>query len=204
MPTKRFSTRSTRPMPCSPPSRFSRVRSAAGPSRSPSTATGSPRSNAISSVRGTSGAASGSLVSWNILAGGSAHGASSTPPPYEMWKRVRAGLYGRPTLGPRDGDVVPPRELDERRAGVELPFPPRRDHAQVRRQGRVGQLEADLVVALAGRAVGDGVGALLRRDLHLRPGDERARDRRAQEIGALVHGVGPEHREDEAADELLA
>ena len=32
--------------------------------------------------------------------------------------------------------------------------------AQVRREGGVGDLEADLVVALAGGAVGEGVGAL--------------------------------------------
>ncbi len=35
-----------------------------------------------------------------------------------------------------------------------------RDDLQLRRQGHVGQLEAHLVVALAGGAVGDGVGLL--------------------------------------------
>ena len=61
-------------------------------------ATGSPRSNETSTVTGTSGAASGSLVSWNIFAGGAAHGSSRTPPSYEMWNRLRSVLYGRSTV----------------------------------------------------------------------------------------------------------
>ena len=48
MPTKRFSTRSTRPMPCSAPIRFTRSSNATGPSRVPSTATGLPASNSTS------------------------------------------------------------------------------------------------------------------------------------------------------------
>ena len=38
----------------------------------------------------------------------------------------------------------------------------------------------------------------------LRLRDERARDRRAEEVGALVHGVRAEHRKQEVAHELLA
>ena len=57
---------------------------------------------------------------------------------------------------------------------------PRRDDLQVRVERHVRQLEAHLVVALAGRAVADGIGAGLLRDFHLlgrdqRPGDATCR-----------------------------
>jgi hypothetical protein len=44
----------------------------------------------------------------------------------------------------------------------------------------------------------------LRRDLDQALGDQRAGDGGAEQIDALVHGVGAEHREHEVADELLA
>src|SRR5262249_22999941 len=68
----------------------------------------------------------------------------------------------------------------------------------------IGELEADLVVALAGRAVRDGIGADLACDLDLALGDQRASDRGAEKIGALVERVGAKHRKDEIADKLLA
>ncbi len=48
---------------------------------------------------------------------------------------------------------------------VQVPFAPRRDHADVRLQRVGAELEAHLVVALAGGAVGDRVGAGLGGDL---------------------------------------
>ena len=68
----------------------------------------------------------------------------------------------------------------------------------------IGQLEADLVVALAGGAVGDGVGANQPRDVDLPLADQRPRDRRAEQIGPLVERVGAEHRHDVVAHEFLA
>jgi hypothetical protein len=50
----------------------------------------------------------------------------------------------------------------------------------------------------------DGVGADPLRDLDLLLGDQRAGDRGAEEIEALILRIGPEHREDVVADELLA
>ena len=73
------------------------------------------------------------------------------------------------------------------------------------RHERVGtELEADLVVALAGRAVGDGVGADLFGDFDLALGDQRAGDRGAEEILALVQRVRSEHRKDEVLDKGFA
>ena len=86
---------SARPIPCSPPTRLRCVSSATGSMRRPSTATGSPDSNSISTSTAISGAASGDCVSWNILSGGEAHGSSRIPPSYEMWNRFRSVLYGR-------------------------------------------------------------------------------------------------------------
>jgi hypothetical protein len=68
----------------------------------------------------------------------------------------------------------------------------------------IAQLEAHLVVALAGRAVAHRVGPGLGRDLDLALGDQRARDRRTQQVHPLVQRVRPEHREDVIAHELLA
>jgi hypothetical protein len=85
-----------------------------------------------------------------------------------------------------------------------VPFAPRRHHLDRRVQRIGGELEADLVVALAGRAVGDGVGAGGGGDLDEALGDQRPRDGGAEEVLPLVDGVGAEHRKDEVADELLA
>ncbi len=68
----------------------------------------------------------------------------------------------------------------------------------------VAELEAHLVVALAGGAVADGVGARLAGDVDLLLGDQRPRDRGAEQVDALVQRVGAEHREHVVADELLA
>ena len=95
-------------------------------------------------------------------------------------------------------------KADERLARAQVPFPPRGDHGDVRLQRVVGELEADLVVALAGRAVRHGVGANLLRDLDLFFGDQRPRDRGAEQILPLVKRVRPEHRKDVVAHELFA
>ena len=95
-------------------------------------------------------------------------------------------------------------EVEQLLAALELPLAPRRDDLDVGLQRIIAELEADLVVALAGGAVTDRVGADLPRDLDLPLGDQRPGDRRAEQVMALVVRVGAEHREDEVADELLA
>jgi hypothetical protein len=88
---------------------------------------------------------------------------------------------------------------------LELPFAPGRDHADVGlRAHSSGELEPHLVIALAGGAMAHGVGAGLAGDLDLALGDQRPRDRGAEQILALIEGVGAEHREDEVAHEFLA
>ena len=91
-----------------------------------------------------------------------------------------------------------------RRAACQVPLAPRRDHLDVRLQRVIAEFEAHLIVALAGRAVRDRIGADYLGDLDLLLGDERARDRGTQQILALVERVGTEHRKDIVADEFLA
>ena len=65
-------------------------------------------------------------------------------------------------------------------------------------------IEADLVVALAGAAVGDRVGALALRDLDQQLCDERPGQRRGQRVRALVEGICLEMRPDVVGYEPLA
>ena len=94
--------------------------------------------------------------------------------------------------------------VDQRGARGESPFAPGRDDLDVGLERVGGELEAHLIVALAGRAVGDRVGADLARDVDQALGDQRPRDRGAEQILALVLRVGAEHREHVVAHELLA
>mmetsp|Transcript_10585 Transcript_10585/g.25926 ORF Transcript_10585/g.25926 Transcript_10585/m.25926 type:complete len:491 (-) Transcript_10585:10-1482(-) len=107
-------------------------------------------------------------------------------------------------LGGGDGDAALLGVLDEGGARVQVPLAPRRDHLDVRLQAVVPQLEPHLVVALARGAVAHGVSADLARDLNLALGDERARDGGAEEVGALIQGVGAEHGEHVVTHKLLA
>ena len=93
---------------------------------------------------------------------------------------------------------------DERLARLEIPFAPRRDDFHVGLQRVIGELEPHLVVALAGGAVGDRIGADLFGDLDLLLGDQRPRDRGAEQILALVERIGAEHRKHVVADEFFA
>ena len=90
-------------------------------------------------------------------------------------------------------------------AAPDVPLAPRRDDRQIGRERGVGQLEAHLIVALAGAAVRERVGADRARDLDLALGDERPRHAtcRAGTCGrrsAPARSVGT----DEVSDELLA
>src|SRR5580658_8181642 len=91
-------------------------------------------------------------------------------------------------------------------AAYERPIgtPPRRDDLQVRRESRERQLEAHLVVALAGRAMRDSVGAFRARNLDQFLGDNRPRDRGAEQVVALVDGARAEHWKYEVSGEFLA
>ncbi len=103
-----------------------------------------------------------------------------------------------------DRDLVLLGEVEQGFAAAVLPLAPGGDHADVGLQRIVAELEADLVVALAGGAMADGVGADLAGDLDLLLGDQRTGDGGAEQVLALIDRVGPEHREHVVPHELLA
>ena len=103
-----------------------------------------------------------------------------------------------------DGDAVGFGVGEQLFAAVEIPLSPGGDDRDVGIEGEISQLETHLVVAFARRAVADGIRTREACDLDLAFGDQRTGDGGAQEILALVDGIGPEHREDVVAHELLA
>ena len=67
-----------------------------------------------------------------------------------------------------------------------------------------GEFETHLVVAFAGAAVREGVGADFSGDFHLALREQRARERCAEQIFMFVNGAGAQRRPDVAGDEFLA
>src|SRR5438093_13549324 len=94
--------------------------------------------------------------------------------------------------GRRDWNPVRRRVLDFVFARSQRPLAPRSDDSQVRGQRLIGKFEAHLIIPLAGTSMREGVRAFRQRDLNLDSGNERPRQRRAEEILPLVHRVGPQ------------
>ena len=188
MPTKRFSTRSTRPMPCLPPSLFSVCITPSGESFLPFTATQFPSRNRARRIPASSGASSGATLSLYIPRASSElasnQGSSSMPLSKLMWRRLRSIEYGLAALA-STGNLLRRGVSDHLGAAGKLfaktLFAPRRDDAQLRRQRRRGQLEADLIVPLAGRAMRNRIRLFGARDLDHALRDERPRDAGSRE-----------------------
>ena len=103
----------------------------------------------------------------------------------------------------RNWDVVGLGVLEQARARSQIPLPPRRNHLDPRVERVVGELETDLVVALARRSMGNVRGPFPMRNLKLFFGNQRPGDRCAEEISPLVDGVGPKDREGKAPGKLF-
>ena len=97
----------------------------------------------------------------------------------------RVGLLARDG----DRDRMPLGVGDQVGAPLEVPVAPGGDDLELRGECREGQLEAHLVVSLAGGAVGDRIGAMLERELDLAACDERSRDRGSEHVRPLVERV---------------
>ena len=81
---------------------------------------------------------------------------------------------------------------------------PRGDHLNVGRQRVGGELEATLVIALAGGTVGERRGSLLTGDFQALLGDQRPGNRRPQQVDRLVLRSPREHREGKIATQFVA
>ena len=116
-------------------------------------------------------------------------------------RRRRRGLAAL-VLG--DLDAVLLSEGEQVGPGFEIPVAPRGDDLDVRVQAVIAKLETDLVIALAGCPMTDGVSADHVGNLDLALGDQRPGNRGAEQVDAFIDGIGAKHREHEIADEFLA
>jgi hypothetical protein len=137
--------------------------------------------------------------------GASTAGSSSTLPSDEECSRLASTENGAsPRLSLAIGIWCFSAKSSSLVRRGEVPFAPRRDHLDVGLQRIIAELEADLVVALAGGAVADGVGAGLRARSRSGAWRSAAGRSRCRADTALIERVGAEHREDEIAHEFLA
>ena len=186
MPIARFSIMSIRPIPYAPACSFSRAISSCSGSASPSSETGSPASKPITTSTG-SGALFGSDVSRYGSSGGASHGSSRIPASIERPNRFSSNENGR-GLRVGDRDAARLRVLDLLVARPDL-VAQRGDHAHARVVRAERELEAELVVALAGAAVHGGLGAELQRQLGDGLRDHRPGEGGDERVLALVERV---------------
>src|ERR671931_1592071 len=86
----------------------------------------------------------------------------------------------------RDGNSSLGRVRDRVLATPDIPLAPWRNDGEIGCERSIGQLEAHLIVALTGTAVGERVRAHAARNLDLPPRNERPRHRSAEQILAIV------------------
>ena len=86
----------------------------------------------------------------------------------------------------------------------EVPFSPRCDHFDVWLKRVIGQLETNLIISFARCAMRNGITTDVTRNLDLFLRNQRARNRRAKQIHALVERIGAEHGENVVTTELVS
>ena len=186
---------STMPTPWRQPASAQRSISSTRPSRSPSSATGTPRSNSTrrSCVLVRARPAASATSSNTSSRGGSAR-SSIGPPSDERPQMLSSIEYGgRLACRPSPGCRARARRRSPPR-GPSASCAPGATIFIVGVEREHGRLDPHLVVALAGAAVGDGVAAVLARLLHRELGDQRPAERGEQRVAAAVAGVGLDRR----------
>ena len=181
----RSSMWSTMPTPWRRPMAAARSSSSTSPRRSPSIETGRPASKPTVTVSGSSGASSGRVTSWKRLGGRRGLQVLDLQPlrgasPEVVVDRVGSGLGAALDRNPvlaGVGDLL---------LAAHPPLAHRSDHLELGVEGRDGRLEAHLVVALAGAAVGDRVATGPPRRLDRQPRDQRAAQGGEQRVAAPV------------------
>ena len=163
MPTKRFSTRSTRPMPLSWPSSFSAFKQ-----RRRDRAFAVDGNGIALLEADLDGRSPYRALPWATSCAGRRSRAAFDPGPpapcppmtnAEGWRRPRTAP--RPPCPWRSGSGALRAKSRSSVRPLKCPFAPGRDDADVGLERVIGKLEPDLVVALAGGAVGDRIGANL-------------------------------------------
>ena len=202
-PTIRSSMWSTMPTPWRQPSSAARSSSATRPRRSPSIETGQPRSKPTRPAAARRAPRSGGVTSGRRRRAAAARGPRSPRPPTSGPRGCRRSRTGGASVPPVDRDPVLARVGDLLLA-AHLPLAHRGDQLQLRVERRDRRLDPNLVVALAGAAVGDRVAARLARVLDRELGDQRPPERREQRIAAAVERVRLDRRQHVVARELLA
>ena len=104
--------------------------------------------------------------------------------------------------GDLQGHVVSLGVVDLLLTGLDVPLTPRGDDLHIGSETLDGQLETDLIVALAGSAVGDGVSALGLGDLRQLLADDGTGKGGAQQIG-LILGVHLQAGDDDVVHHLV-
>ena len=125
--------------------------------------------------------------------GGTAHGSSISPHSMARPQRLSSIEYTFSFVAEIGMSVAV--GVEDRLLAGHAPAPHGRDHLEVGGEGPGRHLEAHLVVALAGAAVGDRVGAVGPRRGHEVLHDHRPRQRRHQRVAALVERVRLRARE---------
>ena len=203
-PTIRSSTWSTIPAPWRAPSSAARSISSTRPSRSPSIETGRPASKPDPDQLRLVGRVLGRRHELEHVVGGRLvevldRAALRRAPPEVVVDRIR----GRGLVRALDRDPVLARVGDLLLA-AHLPLADRREHLELGVERGDRAVDPDLVVALAGAAVGDRVAAGRARVLDRELCDQRPGERREQRIAAAVQRVRLDRRQDVVAGELLA
>ena len=202
-PTIRSSMWSTIPTPWRMPISAARSISSTSPSRSPSSATGTPRLELDLDGLRLVGRELGPRDELEDVVVGRvgevldplALGGAAPQVVVDRVRRALRAALDRDAVLARVGDLLVAAHRPRADGG---------DHLQLGRERRDRALDAHLVVALARAAVGDRVAAGLAGVLDGELGDQRAAERGEERVAVAVVGVGLDRRQHVLLRELLA
>mmetsp|Transcript_10507 Transcript_10507/g.17053 ORF Transcript_10507/g.17053 Transcript_10507/m.17053 type:complete len:350 (-) Transcript_10507:1206-2255(-) len=103
-----------------------------------------------------------------------------------------------------NGDLVLLCKFQQFGSRGQVPLPPRRNHLDVGVERIGGQLEPHLIVAFAGCAMRHGVCTGRFGNLNQTFGNQRTRNRGAQQVQTFIDRIGAEHRENKVAHKLFS
>src|SRR6056297_133726 len=93
--------------------------------------------------------------------------------------------------------------LFQSRSALHVPLPPGSNDLDRRIKVIIGNFKTYLIIALTGSTVGNGIGPFFSGNLHLRLGDQWARNGGAEEVASLVDSVDTEHGKNKVAGKFF-